>query len=146
MTVFQKTLGAILGAAPIFALSLSAANAYSVSPLIVEISQSAPNVTIVATNDDAAAVTLSFDVLEVTVDAEGNQSYAPADQFIVFPPQAIVEPNARQAVQLRLVAPEVDETKRYIMQTSQVPVSLDPDSPSAIRVGFNYHTLINFEK
>jgi fimbrial chaperone protein len=128
------------------ALSASAAHAMSASPVHIEMSStgSAGRSQVTVTNDATTALPVEVNVRRMTLDVEGNQTLGnPGDDFLIFPPQAIIPPGSMQVFRLQWVGePLITESHSFVVTMSQVPVKL-PQNKSAVQVVVAFGVVVN---
>lgn len=133
-------------AATIFALA-GAAQAYQVSPMIYDMKPSGQGASAVirVANTNAAPITIEVVAEKRIFDEKGTESREPADKdFVLFPPQGIVQPGATQAVRVQYVgSPQLDKSVTYTITVKQVPVKLPNDGKSGVQFVFNFSTVAN---
>ena len=124
----------------------AAAHAMSVSPIVVEMSSTGRHAksTIRVVNDSTKKLPVEIEISRVELDANGGQKSTPAgDEFLIFPPQAIVAPGATQTFRVQWVGePVIPESQTYIFSVNQVPVKM-PKGQSGVQVVFNFGTVVN---
>ena len=134
------------GAAFFFAGAISAAQAMSVTPIHVEMASAGNNsrtqVTVHNNGKDPLPVETALERL--TLDENGNRKTAKAgDDFLVFPPQAIIPAGGTQVFRLQWVGePMLAQSQSYMMSVSQVPVKL-PKGQSKLQVVMSFGVVIN---
>ena len=68
-------------------------------------------------------------VFRIDFDENGQVKETPADgEFLIFPPQALVQPNQRQMVRVQWLGGQLPSSRAYYVSISQLPVQLDPAS------------------
>lgn len=128
-------------AAPVTAL------AYQVTPMIYDMAPAGKNAASVIriTNTQAQPITVEIQAEKRLFDEAGKESREPADEkFVLFPPQAIVQPGATQAVRVQYVGPQtLDKSETYTVTVRQVPVQLPNDGKTGVQFVFNFSTVAN---
>ena len=82
-------------------------------------------------NDSDERIAVEVSVVERTMDIDGQESYTPADDdFLIYPPQMIVEPRAAQTVRVTWLGdPNPSQELTYRLVAEQLPINLlDPDA------------------
>ena len=132
------------------ALALAAAgiaHAYQVSPMIYDMKPTGRGASTVirVNNTNATPITVELQSEKRLFDEKGKESREPADSdFVLFPPQAIIQPGATQAVRVQYVGPQqLDKSVTYTITVKQVPVKLPSDGKSGVQFVFNFSTLAN---
>ncbi|MBA2127419.1 molecular chaperone [Hyphomicrobium methylovorum] len=107
-------------------LAADAAQAMSVSPTEIEMSTvgGKSRAQIGVTNDGDLPLPVELVLNKLTLDeASGRTLSAAGDEFLVFPPQAMIAPGETQVFRLQWVGePDIAASKSYLMSVSQVPV------------------------
>ncbi|MBY0343137.1 MAG: fimbria/pilus periplasmic chaperone [Sphingomonadales bacterium] len=119
------------------------AQAHRVYPMSYELAPAGSGAATVLRVDNTTERPLT---LEVTVekrswDERGNETRIPADDdFLILPPQMIVEPGKTQAIRVQYVgAPTLDQTAMYVVGVNQVPVA-DPTAGTGVQFVINFGT------
>lgn len=121
------------------------ANAMSVSPVTLDLSVAGKNrEQITVYNDGATPLPVEIVISRIELDEAGETSAKPAgDEFLVFPPQALLAPGATQNFRLQWVgAPQIERSQSYVFSVNQVPVRM-PKGSSGVQVVFNFATIVN---
>lgn len=109
-------------------IALDPASAFRVSPLRMQLAPSGPAATdtLQIENTLATPLTVELTVYERAFDPDGRELRRSADDdFSLFPPQAVVEPGAIQAVRIQFVGePKLREARNYVVLVTQLPVDL----------------------
>lgn len=123
------------------------AHAYQVAPMIYDMKPSgkAASAVIRVNNTNASPITIEVVSERRLFDEKGAKSRQPADKdFILFPPQGVVQPGATQAVRVQYVGPQqLDKSVTYTITVKQVPVKLPNDGKSGVQFVFNFSTVAN---
>ena len=148
MLKFTKLKTAILILISAFSVLFSnIATAMSVSPIVIDLSVAGRN----ARNQITVINTLTYDlpveinISEVYVDENGVTSTQDVgeDNFMIFPPQALIKPGATQVFRVQWVGePDINESKSYIFSVAQLPVELDK-GVSGIQLLYNFQVVVN---
>jgi fimbrial chaperone protein len=135
------------GAAALLALCASLAGAYQVAPMIYDLAPSGANAatTIRVKNDGDKPITIELVTEKRDFDVQGKETRTPADDdFVLFPPQAVVAAGKTQAVRVQYVgAPDIAKSVMYSVMVKQVPVKLPNTGPSGVQFVFNFGTVAN---
>jgi fimbrial chaperone protein len=135
------------GALGAMALLVGPANAQSigVEPLFLEVAPTESSALRVR-NSSANTVTVEIEVAERMVDENGVQTRKPADdEFLLFPPQAVVEPSSLQVFRMQPIGADPTQSKSYFVTVRQVPVKL-PDTEGGgarLRVVFAFDSAVH---
>ncbi len=96
-------------------------------------------------NTQALPITVELQAEQRVFDQNGKETRTPADEkFVLFPPQAIVQPGATQAVRVQYVGPQhLQQSETYTVTVRQIPVQLPSDGKSGVQFVFNFSTVAN---
>lgn len=140
--MFKKPVLAVL-------LALAAATSafgFDVLPTVtvLEMPRDARGTTITITNPRTVALPINVEIVERTINEDGTEVYAPADdQFRVFPEQAVLQPGGRQAVRVIFTGQVTDKSRSFTLFASEVPVDLTASGQSGVqrilRIGASVH-------
>ncbi len=118
--------------APIAAVcAASPASAMSVSPMAVEMTPTGAGATarIEVRNALSKPLPIEVRITRIDFDESGQVTETPADgDFLIFPPQALVQPNQRQMVRVQWLGGPLQASRAYYISIVQLPVQLDPAS------------------
>lgn len=138
-----------LALAALLLLPLSAAYAMRVSPMVAEMSDRGAGAVARIEVENLNSTNLPFEtrITQIDYDDQGNMIETPADEdFLVFPPQGNLPPNARQVVRLQWVGKPLDASRGYYLSVKQLPVKLDPLEDKAtgaqVQIVYNMKALI----
>ena len=136
-----------LAAAGIFALAgLLPAQAANVQPLSLEMvaigSNSRSSIQMV--NDGAAPMPVEIVIKKLDIGEDGKTVFSPAaDEFLVFPPQAVVPAGATQSFRIQWVgAPDLKKSQSYILSVNQLPVKMKPGE-SGVQMVFDFGVVVS---
>lgn len=125
----------------------SQAMAARVSPMIAELEPIGRGAVtrIEIVNDSQRSIPYEIKMLRAEISRDGVLSVTPADEdFLVFPPQILLEPNARQVFRVQYIGDlELSESVIYYMSIQQLPVDIDEAATTQVQVVVNYNVLIN---
>lgn len=142
----SRTLKFLIPAVLVLALA-GIAHAYQVSPMIYDMKPTGPGASAVirVNNTNSAPITIEMVAEKRLFDEAGKESREPADKdFVLFPPQAIVQPGSTQAVRIQYVGEQkLDKSSTYTVTVKQVPVQLPNDGKSGVQFVFNFSTVAN---
>jgi len=123
------------------------ASSYQVVPMIYDMAPAGTNAAKVIriSNTQDQPITVEMQAEQRLFDEAGKESRKPADdRFVLFPPQAIVQPGATQAVRVQYVGPEtLEKSETYTITVKQVPVQLPNDGKTGVQFVFNFSTVAN---
>lgn len=122
------------------------ASATSVSPIQLEMSSAGPasrtQVTISNTGDKALALDTSVQRMELGENGEQKLSRA-GDEFLIFPPQAMVPPGSTQVFRVQWVGePRLEASQSFLLSIAQIPVKL-PKTQNTVQVVMSFGVLVN---
>ena len=120
--------------------------ALSVSPVHIEMASTggASRAQVVVRNDSKSPMPVEASLLRFTMDDAGNRKETPAsDEFLVFPPQALIPPDGTQVFRLQWVGePMLARSQSYMLSISQIPVRM-PKGSTGVQVALSFGVLIN---
>lgn len=120
------------------------ARAQSVQPMRFDLKPSGPEAqtTLKVENNRTHPITIELAAETITLDEQGREVLQPADDFLIFPPQAIIAPGVTQSVRVRYIgAPDIERSNSYRVMVRQIPVDLSGEQRSGVAVAFNFATL-----
>lgn len=104
--------------------------AMRVSPMVVEMTTTGTGAVARIEVQNLNSVNLPYEtrVTEIHFDDKGAMTETPADdQFLVFPPQGVLAPGARQVVRVQWVGdPKLAVSKAFYLAVNELPVTLQP--------------------
>jgi len=137
---------AVLAASFAAVLVTSAASAMSVSPIVLDLTTTGTNSRgqLAVLNDAASSLPVEIVVSRLELSEKGEMITKPAgDEFLVFPPQAMVKPGGTQNFRVQWVGdPNIPTSQSYLFSVNQVPVKI-PTGQSGVQIVFNFATIIN---
>ena len=130
-----KYLHAALAAIALMAVSASDALAFRVFPLVLDFNAvgqgSAKTITVENTGAAALPVELRVNALEVGFNGEPIKSVGGEDEFVIFPPAAIIQPGGTQVFRVQWIGdPDIKESRTYNITVAQLPVDLPGVDPA----------------
>lgn len=143
MAFWRRIVAALAIGVASFALDASAAH---VTPMVLELdetgTQSSSRIQVGNTGDRQLPVELR--VFSAEINEYGQPDFTPADEdFLVFPPQAVIEAGSQQAFRVQYLGSEpLDTSKIYYVSVRQVPVDLDP-TISQVQIVTTFNVLVN---
>lgn len=122
----------------------SAVYAMRVSPMVVEMTTSGSGAVarIEVQNLNQGNLPFETRITRIDYDDKGNMTETPADgDFLVFPPQGLLPPGARQVIRLQWVGPaDLPASRGYYLSVNELPVAMAPDAqPTGAQVQVVYH-------
>jgi len=127
MTLFRIAIASV-SAATLW-LTATLAGAIEVSPLLIEIilgrtPSSETAIRVESTERETVAIEIS--VFERLFDDNGEESLVPADdEFIIFPPQALLEPEQVQVFRFNYLGEPSIRSRNFYFNVAQIPVNLN---------------------
>jgi fimbrial chaperone protein len=96
------------------------------------------------TNNEDKQLPVEVRMYKGIIDERGQLDLQPADDdFMVFPPQTLIEPNGQQVFRVQYLPGDVPtQSEVYYASVSQIPVQL-PSDQSRIQVVMRFNVLIN---
>jgi P pilus assembly chaperone PapD len=135
----------LLGAA-LMLLGAGPASAISVTPIQVEMTSTggAGRSQVTVTNDSNEPLPVEVAIQRLALDEKGDRSLSKAgDEFLVFPPQAMIAPGSSQVFRLQWVGePAISQSESYLLSVNQVPVKM-PAGKSAVQIVMSFGVMIN---
>lgn len=144
--LFSRGLILALVFLPVLAAS-QAAQAFRVSPMVYDLgpsgAQASKTIRIHNTADDKLPIEIYAE--KRVIHEDGSETREPADDdFLLFPPQAILEPNGVQAVRVQYIGdPSIDISQGYVVTVAQIPVDLNNIENSGVQFTFQFGTSVN---
>jgi fimbrial chaperone protein len=133
-------------AVAMFAFAAVVAEASRVTPMIVEIKPTGRDsvARVELTNDADRDIPYEVEMMSGEISPEGSLSLVSADeQFIVFPPQALIEANTQQVFRIQYVGEDaLDQSQIYYLSIKQIPVAFE-EGQNQVQVVVNYNVLVN---
>lgn len=139
-------LGALAAAMLAYGAMVIPATAMSVTPIHVEMTsvggKSRAQVTV--HNDSKEPMPVETSLGQLLLGENGDRKIVKSDnEFLVFPPQAMIPPGGTQVFRLQWVGdPMLAESKSYMLNVSQVPVKL-PKGQSKLQVVMSFGVVVN---
>jgi fimbrial chaperone protein len=128
------------------ALIASPAQAINVQPIIVDMASSGAGnrSQINVLNNGAKPLPVEILVSRIELNENGDTAAkAAGDEFLIFPPQALVPAGATQSFRIQWVGdPALKRSQSYVFSVNQVPVKM-PAGQSGVQVVFNFATIVN---
>ncbi|MEO0591109.1 MAG: fimbria/pilus periplasmic chaperone, partial [Pseudomonadota bacterium] len=128
------------------ALGASVAEASRVTPMIVEMKPTGRQAVarIELTNDSGRDIAYEVAMVRGEISTKGELTVTPADDdFLVFPPQALVERDSSQVFRVQYLGTDLLETSQlYYLAIRQVPVAFDPGE-NQVQVIVNFNVLVH---
>ena len=121
--------------------------AYRVQPMSYDLAPSGAGTQQTLRIENTRDFPLTLEILAYSIDFDetGAETYESAeDDFLIFPPQMIIEPGASQAVRVQYVGdPALEVSKSYRIRVEQIPVNVTGGGSGAIGMAVSFSTLAN---
>lgn len=121
-----RFLAALVSALALALLVPGTARAYEVEPLIFDLEPTgrAASQTMIVTNSQQAPIVFEVVAERREVDAHGTETRRDAaDNFLIIPPQARLEPGETQQIRLRYIGrPDLATSEHYVVTIRQIPL------------------------
>ncbi|SHF76876.1 Pili and flagellar-assembly chaperone, PapD N-terminal domain [Microbulbifer donghaiensis] len=102
--------------------------------------------TLVLKNPRDVDLPVVFEMVERQITEDGAELTEPADNdFVIFPPQAVVPAGKSQAVRIQWVGGMLSQSRSFTLFATEVPVNLNPGSKTGpaiktvLRIGSSVH-------
>lgn len=140
----RAILGAIAASMLLSIIGIESAYAFRVEPMSYTLATTGGEArrTLRVRNTQTTPVAVEVIVQRRSMDEAGRLAHTPADEdFLIFPPQTLVQPGASQAIRVQYIGdPQPDAARAYTIAVQQVPL-LDPeDGTAAVEVVFRFGT------
>jgi len=129
-------------------LTLSHTNSFaqSVQPMIFELEPSGSNSSesLRIENPNSGPMTVEIVPLKIIIDEHGKETNVLAeDDFLIYPPQTIIQPNSTQSVKVKYIGdPSIEVSQAYRISVNQLPVDLNTDG-SGVSILTKFLTIAN---
>lgn len=118
----------------------------SVTPIVIDMVTTGRHskASIRVVNDGAKKLPVEIVISRVELGPKGEKKSWPAgDDFLIFPPQALVAPGATQTFRVQWVGePLIKKSRTYIFSVNQVPVKM-PKGVTGVQLVFNFAAVVN---
>ena len=136
---------AVAAALPLIGFAAPTAHAQRVEPMSYQLGTTGSDATetLRMDNTSASPITVEVTVERMSIDEQGRETREPADDdFMIFPPQAIIAPGKSQSLRVKYVGdPALDASRSYRVSFNQLPIDLQTDDSGAIGMVINFRTL-----
>lgn len=128
-----------------------AAHALQVKPIIFDMSTAGAEsrTTITVINSAATPVPMELQVNRLDLGPNGEMIKSPGggDDFMIFPPQTVIPPNATQTFRIHWIGdPEIPESRSYNIEVNQLPVEApkvaDGETRMSIQLVYSFVTTV----
>ncbi len=108
-------------------LAAMPAHALTVTPITLEMSaagkQTRAVITITNSSDEVTAIEPTFDKVSLSEDGNVTREATSADNFLILPLQAMLQPGATQTFRVQWVgAPDIPQSESYFITFNQLPI------------------------
>ncbi|MGH1428959.1 MAG: fimbrial biogenesis chaperone [Arenicella sp.] len=125
----------------------SSAQAQRVSPMVFELEPfgSRSSTSLRIENTKQRPLTIEVSASQLSTDLYGREALKPADDdFLLFPPQAIIQPGKTQIIRVKYIGePKLDQSQAYRIAVKQLPINIKEEGTTNIGIAFNFFTLLN---
>ena len=122
------------------------AHAMTVQPIVVDLKTSGRQMSAIVTVENSfdKPLPVELQAQEATFSETGlTPNGAPANDLLIFPPQALVAPGQTQSFRIQWVGdPALVGSKHFFVTVGQLPVQL-PEGQSAIQILYNFQVVVN---
>ncbi len=100
--------------------------------------------TIQIVNDSAKPLPVDVTFKKLDIGPDGKTTELPAkDEFLIFPPQAVVPPGATQSFRIQWVgAPDMKKSETYMVYVNQLPVKMKAGE-SGVQMVFSFGVIVS---
>lgn len=120
--------------------------AFQLTPTVsvIDLPKDASGVTINLKNPRNVALPVEFEIVERAVSEDGSENYTVADdQFVIFPPQAVINPGETQSIRVQWVEQAPQVSRSFTLFAKEIAVDLtDKNEPllqTLLRMGASIH-------
>lgn len=146
MPNFSRLLPITAAALMMSLLSISAAPAMTVEPLVIDIASAGKGAqqSFKVDNNSAAPLPVEITVSRIEFGPNGEQNRERGGQeFLIYPPQAIIAAGASQVFRVQWIGePDLAKSRSYRFDVSQVPVKLSKQQ-SGIQIVMTFGVTVN---
>lgn len=125
---------------------LAPAQAFDVNPVVsvIEIPGDGAGITLTLRNPRKEALPVSFEIVERSINEDGSEITKPADeQFVIFPPQAVVGPGKSQAIRVQWIGAAPPSSRSFTLFAAEEPIDLTERKGASVqtvfRIGASIH-------
>ena len=130
----------------IFTLSAQSAFAFTLTPMrnVLTLPADMGGQTLRLRNSRKAELPVVFEIFERKVNEDGSEETLPADDnFVIFPPQAVVAAGKTQAVRVQWVGGALSQSRSFVLFARELPLNLNGPEKTGVktvlRVGATIH-------
>lgn len=141
----KKQLIALVGFV-VAAFSAATAYAMAVTPIIIDMTSTGKNAkaSISVENTAVSDIPVAIAVSEALINDKGEVTTTSVDdQFLIYPPQALIKPNSKQNFRVQWIGdPQMQKGRTFIFSVAQQPVAL-PEGTSGIQILYNFEVIVS---
>lgn len=144
-SISLRSIARMLVCAAAVVLAAASAQAMSVRPIQIEmLSVGGTRPQFSVDNDSKEPLPVEIVIQKLTLDENGGRKLSKAnDKFLVFPPQALIQPGSTQVFRLQWVGePQIAQSESYMLSVNQIPVKL-PAGKSAVQIVMSFGVVVN---
>jgi P pilus assembly chaperone PapD len=142
----RAALAALLSLPAAALIAPQIAAAMSVTPIHVEMTSagSGGRAQVTVTNDSTDPLPVEAVIQRLALGEDGSQQLAPAgEDFLVFPPQALIPAGGSQVFRVQWVGePVIGQSQSFMLSMNQIPVKL-PEGQNSVQVVMSFGVVIN---
>jgi len=125
----------------------SLASAMSVNPVVVDLkssgSQARSQINVINTLTYELPVEITISKISLSETGEIETVAVSGDNFLIFPPQALIQPGATQVFRVQWIGePDLSESETYAFSVAQLPVELT-EGVNGIQLLYNFQVVTN---
>lgn len=128
-------------------VALTPAKAFRVLPMVYDLSASGEGArtTIRIENTGANPLPVEIFAQKRMIQEDGSETREPADDdFLIFPPQAVIPPNSAQALRIQYIGkPDIENSVGYVITVAQLPIDFEEEEGAGVRFAFEFGTSVN---
>jgi P pilus assembly chaperone PapD len=121
--------------------------AFNVTPSVIELTSSGKMTSnsIQAINNTEVPLPVEIKIYQVELNVGGKISKKEVgDDFLIFPPQAMIPPGASQNFKVQWVGePDLKKSQNYLFSVNQIPVKTLATNEKKVNVVFNHGVYVN---
>ncbi|WP_323845847.1 hypothetical protein [Microbulbifer magnicolonia] len=130
----------------LLALSVQSALSFTLHPTVnvLTMPSDITGKTLVLRNPRKVDLPIVFEIVERSINEDGSEVTTPADDdFVIFPPQAVVPAGKAQAVRIQWVGGALSQSRSFALFASEQPVDLSGLGRSGVQTVFRISASIH---
>lgn len=142
MTTFRFFAAALISGAFLFCTNAEA-QSLRVQPMSYDLEPAGSHATqdIRVENVGDRAVPVEVRIVRRHINPDGTERQIPAeDDFIVFPPQGLVQPGSFQTFRARYIGAPLQQSALYLITIAQLPINVEGGGENGVQFLFNLGT------